>query len=144
MAKRRVVNYDRLPDVKRGPYYLLDSLLGLGVGFTIDGDRLTATGQGASPVVQGLVDKHAPQLIAMLVDAGLQGGVMARSPKVVQNFEQAIEQAGQGSSQHLNEDPGVAIKTPDRMQLIRNGIEGAHKQQQKKRAMVQARRKVRA
>ncbi len=108
-------DYQRIP-VKRGPVEFLDSLLGLGVGFRIDGDRLIALGDGASPVLQAEVDKRAPALIAILIDAGLQGGVSPRQRKEME---------------------------PDKMQLIRNGIEGAKQQAAKKKAMVQARRRAR-
>lgn len=127
MTKQK--NFDRLPPVKRGPVYLLDSLLGLGVGFRIDGDKLVALGDGASPVLQALVDRHAAQLIPMLPAAG----VMAR---IITNG--LPTRATTGKPDNLS--PG----DNDRMQLIRNGIEGAEKQAAKKKAIAIARARRKA
>lgn len=123
MAKRK--NYDRLPPVQRGPEYFLDALLGLGVDFWIDGDRLVALGPGVSPLLQREVDRRAPELIRILLDAGLACGVMSRSAQQAKAGKVRIE------------------KEPDRMDLIRTGIEGAKKQAAKKRAIVKAKIRVR-
>jgi hypothetical protein len=109
--------YDRLPPVRRGTQYFLDSLLSLGVGFRIEGDKVIALGSGVSPVLQAEVDKRAAALIAMLP---------------------AEDVAPRASIDNVN---NIHIDKPDRMDLIRRGTEGAKREAAKKAAM-QKRRKV--
>lgn len=118
MARQKIANYDRLPEVKRGPGYFLESIVGLGVGLRIEGNRLIAYGEGVSTVLQAEIDKRAGQLIALLATADLLGGVLPRVPRKAK------------------------AKAPDKLQLIRNGIEGAKKQQAKRKAVTQARRRA--
>lgn len=122
MAKHRTPksgkDFQKIP-VERGPRQFLTSLLSLGVGFRIEGDNLIALGDGVSPLLQSEVTKRQAWLIPTLLDAGLQNGVQPRPYK----------------------KPEPAPDEPDKMQLIRNGIEGAQKQAARKKAMAQARRR---
>lgn len=108
---------DKLPPVRKGVDCFLNSLRVMGVGLRIEGDKVIGLGPGVSPVLQEEIDKRASALIAMLPAEGV-------APRAAGNVD------------------NINVSKPDRMDLIRKGIEGAKKEAAKKAAMFKRQKRV--